>query len=123
MQRILARIRFPTLLIFVYAGITAAAATLYTGLGAEEPALFSLAAKVGWLWVIGWWQMEDISRRCESWFYCPGLFLQAAWPFVLSYYLLKTRGPRALIPIALFVAVWIAAAVIGAATGLMLGSY
>ena len=123
MVRIPARFSLPAMLIFVFTGISVAASTLYTGLKAEEPPLLSLLTTVGWLWVIGWWQTDDISRRRARWFYCPGLFLQSAWPFVLSYYLLKTRGPRALIPIALFVAVWIAAAVIGAATGLMLGSY
>ena len=120
MIRLFDRFTFPAILVFVIAGINVSGLALYSGLELDEPPLLSLLRTVGWLWAIGWWLTDDLSRRRERWIYCPGLFLAQAWPFVLPYYLLKTRGPRALITITVFVALSIAATVTGAVVGTIL---
>ena len=122
MLRLLARFPFPAIVVFVIAGISVAGSGLYSGLGLDESPLFYLLTKVGWLWATGWWLTDDLSRRRERWLYCPGLFVQTAWPFVLPYYLLNTRGRKALIPIAGLVGVSIAALVIGIVIGVMLAN-
>lgn len=93
---------------------------LYGGLAIDGPALFSLLKIVGWIWVLGWWMDDDLRRRGEGWFYCPGVFLWLAWPLVLTYYLLKTRGARGLIPIIALVAVCLATHITGAIVGMLL---
>ncbi len=42
-----------------------------------------------------------------------GLFLYVAWPLVLPYYLIKSRGAKGLLVITGFVAVYIGATLIG----------
>jgi hypothetical protein len=107
---------------FLTAGIAVAARGLYGGSRNEEPLLFTLLANVAWYWVIGWWLIDDLRRRRETWIYCPGILI-TAWALWLPYYLLKTRGVRALITIACFVAFVIAALIIGLIIGLLLVSY
>jgi len=43
-----------------------------------------------------------------------GFFLTVAWPLVLPYYILKSRGRKGLLAILYFVATYIAATVVGA---------
>jgi hypothetical protein len=43
-----------------------------------------------------------------------GLFLYLAWPFVIPYYLFKTRGVKALITILSFAGIFMATYMIGA---------
>ena len=43
-----------------------------------------------------------------------GLFLYVAWPFIMLYYILKSRGGKGLLAILCFVAVYIGATVVGA---------
>src|SRR5258706_16137206 len=117
-----ARFNFPAILVFVVAGMSFGGSGLYAGLRLDEPPLLYLLATAWRLWVIGWWLTDDLRRRGGSWIYCPGLFLHVAWPFVIPYYLPKTRGPRSLIAMAVFVAVSIAAAVTGAVIGAALVS-
>lgn len=97
-----------------------AGAGLYAAAGLDEPPLFFLLIRFGWLWVAGWWLTDDLRRRRERWLYCPGLFVALASPLVLPYHLLKTRGPRALITLAVFIAVSVAALATGSVIGLML---
>lgn len=120
MLKLRARFTFPAIIVFLIAGISFAGSGLYTGLGIEESPLFALLSWLGRLWAIGWWLTDDLSRRRERWIYCPGIFVQAAWPFLLPYYLLKTRGARALIVITVFVAVAFGAAMIGSVIGFVL---
>jgi len=121
--RSFSRFTFPAILVFVIAGINVAGLGLYSGLGLEESLSFYLLTKFGWLWAIGWWLTDDLRGRRDPWLYCPGLILQTTWPFVLPYYLLKTRGRKALIPIASLVVVSIAASLIGIVIGVILTSY
>lgn len=120
---LLSRLAFPATTVFVLAGLSCAASGFYTGLGVEQPPLFSLLLRVGWLWAIGWWLTDDLDQRRARWFYCKGLFLVLAWPFMLPYYLLQTRGTRALIAIAGLVGLSIFAVVIGIVIGAVLASY
>jgi len=49
-----------------------------------------------------------------------GLFLYVAWPFILPYYLVKSRGRKGLLAILCFVAVYIGATLVGVALYLVL---
>lgn len=114
------RFTFPAILIFVVVGIREVASGLYFGLGREEPALCPLLLSVTLFWAIGWWLSDDLRGRSEGFFYCRGLVLWIAWPVLLPYYLLKTRGRKALITMAIFVGLSLAATVLGDILGTLL---
>lgn len=78
------------------------------------PALLSLLLSITLFWAIGWWLSDDLRRRGETLVYCLGMVLWIAWPIVAPYYLMKTRGRRAFITLALFVGVSVSGSVFGA---------
>lgn len=46
-----------------------------------------------------WWLRAEVKRSLVNQIYCPGLMAITAWPIVISYHLLKTRGLRGLLPL------------------------
>ena len=114
------QLTFPSILIFVVEGIKQLAFGMYVELDSELSALVSLLLSITLFCAIGWWLKDDLRKRSESWFYCPGLILWIAWPVLLPFYLLKTRGRSALITIAIFAGIWVAASVLGVILGVLL---
>jgi len=55
----------------------------------------------------------DSRGRGLSWVFDMGLFLYVAWPFILPYYVVKTRGTKGLLVILSFVAVYVGASIAG----------
>jgi hypothetical protein len=120
MSSLFAKLTTPTVLLYIFLTLTQVATGIYLASGLEEPGLFSVVGFFGLLWIIGWWLRTDSRKREFRWVYDMGLFLYVAWPIVLLYYLLKTRGARGLLVILGFVGASIAAAVIGMALYLLL---
>lgn len=118
--RLFSRFSLPAMAIYIVAAIRMLSSGFYAGLRVEEPELFVLLVTIVWLWTIGWWLMGDLRKQRRCWVYCPGLFLNFAWPVLLPYYLLKTRGARAMIPIGIMVAISIGTSMIGATIGVAL---
>lgn len=87
---------------------------LYLAREAKLPPAFSLLYPLGFLWVVGWWLRQDSRGRGVRWVFDMGLFLYIAWPVVMPYYLLKTRGAKGLLAILAFVGAYVGALFAGA---------
>jgi hypothetical protein len=46
-----------------------------------------------------WWLRAEAKKSPVTRMYCPGLLAITAWPIIIPYHLLKTRGVRGLLPL------------------------
>ncbi|HEV8370827.1 MAG TPA: hypothetical protein VGQ39_22960 [Pyrinomonadaceae bacterium] len=69
--------------------------------GDELSAAVEFMYHASFLCGVGWWLQSELRRHRVHQLYCRGLFLQVGWPIVITYYLLKTRRAKGLIPIAI----------------------
>jgi hypothetical protein len=109
----LSRILSPTVLLYSFVLITQFAYGIYAAQQIEAPAGYSLLHWAAQLWIVGWWLRTDSRKRGVVWVYDLGLFLCIAWPLVMPYYLVKTRGARGLLVILGFIGAYIGAAILG----------
>lgn len=113
MATALSRIFSPAPLLYTFVVITEFARGAYLGAQLEFPGTASLLFNVGMLWAVGWWLRTDSRRRGVFCVYDLGLFLYLAWPILMPYYLLKTRGAKGLLIILGFVVAYFGAALAG----------
>lgn len=113
MVTVLSRIPSPTILLYLFIVITQIGFGLYYGRQVEPPPAFTLIYAVALLWIMGWWLRTDSRKHGVAWVYDMGFFLVIAWPFIMPYYLLKSRGAKGLLVILAFVSAYIAALIIG----------
>jgi hypothetical protein len=110
----------PTALLYIYVTLNQIAHGIYFASAIEPPPAFTLIDYVGLLWILGWWLSADNRKRGIAWVYDMGFFLSIAWPFIMSYYLLKTRRVKGLVLIFAFAGANIAAVAVGMALYLLL---
>ena len=122
MRRFLSRLASPTALVYVLTIIAQLASGFYLAGEVEPPQAFTLLYPLCFLWVIGWWLLKDSKLRGISWVLDMGLFLYIAWPIVMPYYLIKTRGWRGLLVISVFAVVYLGTFIIGVALYLFLAA-
>jgi len=120
MAQLLRQLTSPTGLLYLFLVLTQIVSGAYAASGLEPPASFTLIYIFGFFWIIGWWLLVDSRTRGVRWVFDMGLFLYVAWPFILPYYLVKSRGRKGLLAILCFVAVYIGATLIGVALYLVL---
>jgi hypothetical protein len=120
MNVLLQQLVSPTALLYLYVIITQFAHGVYLAGGIEAPYAFTFINFFGLLWIVGWWLLTDSRKRGVSWVYDIGFFLSIAWPFIMPYYLLKTRRAKGLLLIFAFAGTYMAALVIGMAFYLLL---
>ena len=120
MLNFLSRISSPTALLYVFITLTQIAGGIDLASHLEPHPAFTLISAFGFVWLIGWWLLRDSRKRGVAWIFDMGLFLYLAWPFVMPYYLLKTRGAKGLLVILGFAGVFIGATVAGMALFWML---
>ena len=48
-----------------------------------------------------WWLKGDARNSAVKHIYCLGVLVGAGWPVIIPYHLIKTRGVRGLIPLAM----------------------
>ena len=113
MSKVLSTLTSPTVLLYIFLILTQIATGMYLASGLEPPAFFTFIYAFGFLWIIGWWLHRDSSRTGVPMAFDMGLFLYVAWPLVLPYYLIKSRGAKGLLVISGFVAVYIGATLTG----------
>ena len=92
MGRFFSTVTSPTALLYAFLALAQVASGIYLERELEPPPSFALIYTFGFLWVIGWWLLKDSRKRGVAWVFDMGLFLYLAWPFIMPYYLLKTRG-------------------------------
>jgi len=114
MRELLSRLGSPAALLYLFLFVTQCVNGFYLAGQAEPPPAFTLLYALGLLWTIGRWMRRDSVKRGVAWVFDMGLFLYIAWPFVMPYYLLKTRGAKGLLPILAFVGAYFGALVAGA---------
>lgn len=120
MSNFLPRVASPTALLYIYITLTQFAHGIYLAGDIELPPTFTLITSVGLFWIVGWWLLTDSRKRAVGWVYDIGFFLSIAWPLIMPYYLLKTRGAKGLLLILAFIAVYIGALVAGMGLYLLL---
>src|SRR5215212_6171832 len=107
MGKLLSRLGSPAAALYLFLIVTQCVNGFYLGGAAEPPSAFKLLYALGLLWAVGWWLRRDSMKRGIGWVFDMGLFLYIAWPFVMPYYLLKTRGARGLLPILAFIGAYV----------------
>ena len=120
MSNFLPRLVSPTSLLYIYLTLMQIAHGIYFASEIEPPSAFSLMYSVGFLWIVGWWLLTDSRKRGIAWVYDIGFFLFIAWPFIMPYYLFKTRRAKGLLPIFAFIGAYIGALGVGMALYLLL---
>src|SRR5204862_7013966 len=113
MATVLSRMFSPVPLLYTFVVITQFACGAYLGAQLEFPAAVTFLFAVGILWAVGWWLRTDSRRRGVLSVYDLGFLLYLAWPIVMPYYLIKTRGAKGLLVILGFVVVYVGAAIMG----------
>jgi len=111
MKNALSLIFGPAPLFLTLVLITQFAYGAYAGAQLEVPAAVPIFYKLGLTWALGWWLRRDSRSRGVPSIYDLGFFLYLAWPIVMPYYLIKTRGAKALLIMLAFILVY------GGATG------
>lgn len=120
MGNFLSLVTSPTVLLYVFVSLTQIANGIYGAGEIDPPPAFSLIYVLEFLWIIGWWLLNDSRKRGIEWVLDLGLFLYVAWPFIMSYYLLKTRGTKGLLVIFGFIFAYLGSFAIGIVVGLFM---
>lgn len=113
MNSLLSRLALRTILLYLFVTVAQVASGFYVAGELEPSPAFTLLYTLGFLWAIGWWLRADSRERGIGWVLDMGLFLYLAWPFIMVYYLLKTRGVRGFLAVAAFAALYVGAALAG----------
>ena len=89
--------------------------------GAEPSPIVEFLYLAGFLCAAIWWLRSETRRSAVTPVYCHGLLMNVGWFVIFPYHLLKTRGAKGLLPLALlfgsFVLSQIAAAAVYIAFG------
>jgi len=120
MIKLLSKVSRVTAFLYLFLIITQFMIGVYLAIGREQPPIFALLYFFAFLWIIGWWLRDDAKRREIRWIYDSGFLLYVAWPLVMPYYLLKSRGGKGLIVVLAFIGIYIGAAVLGMIVYLLL---
>jgi hypothetical protein len=113
MANVLSRLLSPAPLLYIFVFLTQFAYGAYIGAQLEFPQGITFIFLVGMLWVVGWWLRTDSRRRGVLAVYDLGFFLYLAWPLIMPYYLIRTRGAKGLLVMLGFVVVYVCAAIMG----------
>ncbi|HEY3039895.1 MAG TPA: hypothetical protein VGJ66_14230 [Pyrinomonadaceae bacterium] len=119
---VLSKIISPTVLLYTFVTISQFGRGLYLASADGGPPGFMFINAVGFLWILGWWLLKDSRKRGVAWVYDLGLFLYVAWPFIMPYYLLKSRGTKGLFVIVAFAVVYVSALLAGTILYVLLNS-
>jgi hypothetical protein len=109
-------------LLYTFAFTSEIGEGFYSVTEGEPPRGFTVASGIGFLWILGWRLRRDSRLRCIPCIYDMGMFLYILWPFIMPYYLLKSRGARGLIGILGFAAAYSGALIVGATVASLLVS-
>lgn len=121
MSIFLSRLGSPTTLLYAFVIVTQIGFGFYYGRQIEPPAAGTILNGLAMLWGIGWWLRVDSRKRRIAWVYDMGFFLNVAWPFVMPYYLVKSRGAKGLLVILGFIGVYAGASIVGITIAVLAG--
>src|SRR5438132_8113875 len=121
MAAALSRILSPTIFLYSFIVISQFGSGLYYGRQIQPPPALSVLYPLAFLWIVGWWWRTDSRKRGIQWVYDMGFFLNLAWPVIMPYYLLKSRGAKGLLVILGFVSAYVGATLVGIIISLLIG--
>jgi hypothetical protein len=107
------KISVSVLLLWLFMLISQIAAGVYAGFEVEPSGGFVTLQYVVLFWLVGDWLMKDNRQHHIDWVFDMGFFLYLAWPLIIPFYLFKTRGVKALLIIAGFIAGYLGAWFLG----------
>lgn len=110
---LLSRIFSPTVLVYAFAATSQIGHGIYSVTEGEPPHAFTIISGIGFFWILGWWMRRDSRLQNIPWIYDMGMFLYMIWPFIMPYYLIKTRGAWGLIGVLGFLAAYIGGLTVG----------
>ena len=87
---------------------------IFYALGVEPLPAFEFLYTVLIVCGVIWWLRAEARRSPVTQVYCPGVLITAAWPFIIPYHLLKTRGVRGLLPLFALIGAFVLAKLLGA---------
>ena len=119
---LISRIVAPTVLLYAFVIASQIGRGIYEVTEGGPPAGFTFVSALGFIWLIGWWLRRDSRLRSISSVYDLGLFLYFLWPFIMPYYLLKTRGARGLLVVLGFAVAYIGGLLVGVTIAALLTS-
>ena len=119
---LIARIVAPTVLLYAFVIASQIGRGIYEVTEGGPPAGFTFVSALGFIWLVGWWLRRDSRLRSISSVYDLGLFLYFLWPFIMPYYLLKTRGARGLLVVLGFAVAYIGGLLVGVTIAALLTS-
>ena len=82
--------------------------------GLEASPGFEYLYKASFLCGVVWWLQAETQSSEVMRIYCPGVLIGSAWPIVIPYHLVKTRGARGLLPLVALIATFIFAKLLAA---------
>ena len=80
--------------------------------GLEPLPTFEFLYSAIFLCGVVWWLRAEIQSSPVTRLYCAGLLVGAAWPIIIPYHLLKTRGVRGLLPLLALIGTFVIAKVL-----------
>ena len=104
--------------LFVVGNVGAAVASTY---GRSVPPAFLSLYLLGFQWVLAWWVLDDARQRRIPTSIDHGWFAFFAWPIVLPYHLLQTRGIRGGFVLLSFAGLFVASYLIAVLVWLVFG--
>ncbi|MCU1264207.1 MAG: hypothetical protein JWM21_525 [Acidobacteria bacterium] len=107
------RIISPTALLYEFIIVAETTRGVYITSGIDPPPAFILINALCFLWLMGWWLRRDKGKRSLSCTFDIGMFLYVAWPIIMPYHLLKSRGTKGLLIILGFIGAYVGAGVLG----------
>ena len=119
---LISRIVAPTVLLYAFVIASQIGRGIYEVTEGGPPAGFTFVSALGFIWLVGWWLRRDSRLRSISSVYDLGLFLYFLWPFIMPYYLLKTRGARGLLVVLGFAVAYIGGLLVGVTIAALLTS-
>jgi hypothetical protein len=87
--------------------------TFFVLRGLEFSPLAEYLYSAAFLCAVGWWIREENRRKRITPLYCDGILIVVGWPFLILYYLLKTRGLKGFIPLLGLIVVLVVAIIVG----------
>lgn len=116
----LSRIFSPTVLLYAFVVISQIADGIYVVTEGGAPAFITFLSALGLVWLVGWWLRRDNRLQNLTSVYDLGMFLYILWPFIMPYYLVKTRGARGLLVVLGFLVADVGGYLVGATIAALL---
>jgi len=85
---------------------------IYSAVHMAPRPIFDFMLRVVFICGVVWWLRADPQSSPATRVYCSGLFVSLAWPIIVPYHLLKTRGVSGLLYLLVLFAIMVTGALL-----------